>query len=80
MCSSDLDIYFIVKTNEEIIFNILKNCKCYYDNRFEYIHLNNPIKEVINNDKNVVNVTDGVLSFSFVFNHDIEEMKNFLMD
>ena len=78
--NNDGDIYFIVKTNEEIIFNILKNCKCYYDNRFEYIHLNNPIKEVINNDKNVVNVTDGVLSFSFVFNHDIEEMKNFLMD
>ena len=72
-------IYFIIKTNKEIIFNILKNCK-YYGDRFEYIHFKNPIEEVTNNDKDIVNVTDGVFSFSFVFNQDIEKMKKFLMN
>lgn len=77
-------VYFIIKTNEEIIFNILKNCN-YYENRFEYIHFSNPIKEITNNTdckeyKGVVNVTDGTISFSFVFNQDIEEMKKFLIN
>ena len=78
-------IYFIIKTNKEIIFNILKNNCKYYENRFEYIHFNNPIKEITNNtdckeDKGIVSINDGNLSFSFPFDWDIEEIKKFLMN